>query len=584
MLGNPTYTLTKDNRNAFSGEQPMPIRRLTFCLFALFGMLPAIAFAQSPPKAEAPPPTASVAGRVTLDGQPVAGARVFLLSKVSFDKPLAGTATDAAGRFRIGGLPDGTVMFWVARGADVSENDGEAGMGKSVTLEPGEAVEDVELRLRPGGVITGRVTDAENRPVIGQTISIRQLRKNPRTGEEEPGGPGSFFFYNRIKYQTDDRGVYRVFGLPPGRYIVGVGDIKIAGQTNFNLGGRNTVPGTFHPKTTEWKEAAVIDLAAGETEEKCDISVGRPARNVTIAGKVVDDETGAPVAKLAVGLVSAEPGGSMGSFSGFSDARGEFLLTNVKPGAYQIQILSLIQSSDYVGDPMPIEVRDDDLKDVTIRVKRGVTVSGRIELDGKPETVRFDEQTIGIAATGMSPGQLPNSRSSKVAPDGSFVITGVKPNTTYFINLFQPKARQENLRILTLRRAGANLPAIRLEVGAESVTDLQIIAVRALGKLRGEIRFVGGTPDKSIQYVVVARLEGPSSNIEGYGVADERGRFLIEDLTAGTYTLKVWVTRYGQGRTPVKLASPQTATIPETGDGAVVLTVDLSNQSESKPQ
>src|SRR5438874_11902119 len=78
--------------------------------------------------------------------------------------------------------------------------DGE--QGKSVTIAEGETVEKIDFALVKGGVITGRVTDADGAPVIEQQINLLFADKKQR---------GSMLAYsNPFIYQTDDRGVYRL--------------------------------------------------------------------------------------------------------------------------------------------------------------------------------------------------------------------------------------------------------------------------------------------------------------------------------------------------------------------------------------
>ncbi len=543
--------------------------------------MPTAVFAQSAPKAD-PPPTASISGRVTLDGQPAAGAKVVVM-RDSFEQPVGKATTDAGGRFRIGGLPGGSFNLRVGYGAAVNESETEPD-GKTVTLDPGEALDDIEFKLRPGGVITGRVTDAENRPVVGQSLTILKIQKNSKTGEERPI-PVYFGFSS--DFETDDRGVYRVYGLPPGRYVVGVGDVSVNGQTRFSMGGGEVVPGTFHPKGTDWKQAAIIDIAAGTVEEKRDIAVGGKENLFTIAGRLVDDESGAPVAKMAVGLNIRVGQGTMSSFNGMSDAKGEFRLTGIKPGQYQIIAQSWDKENDYFVDPLPVEVGNQDLKDVTVRLKRGITISGHIELTGgaKPEAVPFTEYYISVRPK-PAPGERGNGRNIRVEPDGTFRLPGIRPGN-YRMSFFRIGAGgygRQDLFVVGIRRAGTELATTGFDVGNEPIDGVQVLARVASGKLRGEIRFVGGEAPKPGQYGVSLKLTAPLIEAGGYGDVDERGRFLSDDLLPGIYTVKVLRQNPNARPTEIKTFTPQTVTIPETGEATVTLTVDLSTPNEPKPQ
>lgn len=529
-----------------------------------------------------PPRTASVSGRVTLDGKPVAGAKVAVLGEGFFDPPLGKATTDAAGRFRIGGLPDGS--FTVAAGAPASVGESDTGQnnGKNITLAPGEAVEDIELKLRPGGVITGRVTDSEKLPVIDQPMTLLRFRKDQRTGEERPFP----FSYNGFggRFKTDDRGIYRIYGLPPGRYVIAVGDISLGGTTSFSFGGGgDVIPGTFHPGVTDVAQAGVIELDLGEVEEKRDIVIGAKESTFTITGKLVDDETGAPVPKMAVGVNSKVRGGISGTFNGMSDSRGEFRLTGIRSGQYDVVARSFGQESDYFAVPTPIDVRGDDVKDVTVRMKRGVTVSGRVEVTGGSGTTTFNKCFISFQMI-RKPGGPFEAKSGQIEADGTFRLSGLKPGT-YRCNLFKVGAAEFGLRVVGVRRGDLDVLVTGLEVGTDPIGDVRVSVREASGKVRGEIRFVGGTiPAGKQVYIGLRPANGEQSpGNGGGGESDQRGHFLINQLLPGNYTIQVWLQDNQQGM-ELKTFTPNLVTVPETGEATLQITVDLSSLNQPKPQ
>jgi hypothetical protein len=556
------------------------MKRLLFALLFLSLGMSAVASAQTPAKPAEP--TASVSGRVTLDGKPVAGAKVAILGDGFFDPPLGKATTDAAGRFRIGGLPDGSFTLAIAASAFVGESDTGQNNGKNITLAPGEAVEDLELKLRPGGVITGRVTDSEKLPVIDQPVTLFRFRKDQATGAERPFP----FSYNGFsgRFKTDDRGLYRIYGLPPGRYVVAVGDVALGGTTRFSMGGGgDVIPGTFHPGVTDVAQAAVIELDLGEVEEKRDVVIGAKERTFTVTGKLVDDETGAPVSKMVVGVNARVGGGIAGAFNGMSDSKGEFRLTGVKSGQYDVVAQSFGQESDYFSVPTTIDVRDDDVKDVTVRMKRGATVSGRIEVTGGTGPTAFNTYFITFQ-TLVRPGEPFNGQNRQVDADGSFRVSGLKPGT-YQCRLFKVGSTGPGLRVVSVRRGDLDVTVTGLEIGTEAVTDLRVIAREAAGKVRGEIRFVGGeVPAGSRTTISLRPTEGnqsPSSG--GRGEVDQRGRFLVEQLLPGTYTIRILLLN-NQSPTELKTFTPNLVTVPETGEATLQLTVDLSSLNQPKPQ
>lgn len=92
------------------------------------------------------------------------------------------------------------------------------GQGRIVNLGADDAVEGIDFKLTRGGVIRGRVMDAGGLPVIEERISLTQVDEK---GAAVPAA--NPVWANYMMYTTDDRGVYRLYGLSPGRYKVNSG-------------------------------------------------------------------------------------------------------------------------------------------------------------------------------------------------------------------------------------------------------------------------------------------------------------------------------------------------------------------------
>jgi protocatechuate 3,4-dioxygenase beta subunit len=102
-----------------------------------------------------------------------------------------------------------------------------------------------------GAVITGKVTTAEGEPVSGAYIGVEMVR-------DGKGGPVSRG-ETEFPVSTDDRGVYRLYGLAPGTYTV---------FTRYNLTGRiatyGAVVSTYHPSSGRETATRVAVSSGGE--------------------------------------------------------------------------------------------------------------------------------------------------------------------------------------------------------------------------------------------------------------------------------------------------------------------------------
>ena len=160
--------------------------------------------------------TAAISGVVLTDeSQP----RPLRRARVMINGPVGNTAiTEDDGTFAFKGLPPGTYTIRAVKDGYVSMDFGAKRTGRrgtSITLAQG-ATANVAISLPRGGVITGVITDFDSLPAPGVPVQILVLRFNSRNGQRE--------LIERIGVSgppvTDDRGVYRAYGLPVGDYVV----------------------------------------------------------------------------------------------------------------------------------------------------------------------------------------------------------------------------------------------------------------------------------------------------------------------------------------------------------------------------
>lgn len=158
--------------------------------------------------------------------QPLRRATVTLMST---DAPIVKTVfTDAAGRFAVPDLPGGRYSLSATKGGYVRMSYGAKRPdrpGTPVNLAEGQRLTDLTLRLPRGGVISGRILDETGGPAQGVQVRLLQYRmqQGERALTSALGG-------SLMGETTDDRGMYRLYGLPPGEYVVA------ATPRNTNIG------------------------------------------------------------------------------------------------------------------------------------------------------------------------------------------------------------------------------------------------------------------------------------------------------------------------------------------------------------
>src|SRR4030095_14731016 len=326
--------------------------------------------------------TGAISGRVMVKGEPAKNILVYLRQESSWtpsnpDDYLR-ARTDEGGRFRITGLAaDNYYVFPLAPGFVYSTHEGIGKSGRTVKVSEGEKVENVDIEIYRGGIITGRVTDSRGQPLIEMQVQISRLEEDGRWITTSSLGS------SLEMYVTDDRGVYRLYGLPVGRYLVSVGFPFSAGEV-LNSRRGTFYPQTFHPKAANESEAKVIEITEGDEIEDVNIIAPEPMPTRSISGRVINADTGQPVegVKIVYNAKLDDAGYINYWRSGvISKANGEFSLKNMSPGKYAL-IASADGESEFFSKTVVCDSRDGDVNGVEIKVRRGGSISGVVVIEG----------------------------------------------------------------------------------------------------------------------------------------------------------------------------------------------------------
>lgn len=496
--------------------------------------------AQTPAGRGAAQVPASITGRVT-DGE--RGLLGVTLSLIVAERGgpmgvVASARTDSEGHYRFESISPGRYQVYPYAPAHFTDQRGGNMLqgAKIINVLAGESVEDVDFRLTKGGVITGRVTDSDGQPVIGEQISIvlAERRDGP------PEVPLSMF----QRVLTDDRGIYRAYGLTPGRYRVSAG---VGGGTSRYGGAGRYYQRTFHPNVTVEENAAIIEVSAGSETERVDIRMGRSFKTFRAAGRIVNAETGQAVVgvRAAIARVEESGRGPTGyATSQPTDARGEFAIDGLVPGRY-VAMLAPTQVEGY-SEPTRFEVASADVRGIEVLVRQGTTVSGTVQIEGvgdRATLARLLEQVriYGFADSGSGTG-APSPPIMARASGGTFTLSGVRPGRLR-LNI------DADFRILTVSRIelnGADVTRDAITVAAGShVTGVNVVLVYGSATVRGQVAVAGGGLPPNTRVAVFARRVGGDAPFTRQTEVDARGRFQLEGLAAGAYEFQAQV--FGPG-------------------------------------
>ena len=525
----------------------------------------AVTFAQAPAKQPAPKgPRGSISGRITIKDKPVAGVMVGLRHADGvnpFDQ-LSKATTDQDGVYRITKVAAGSyyvipsVPAYVWR--DTNSNP------PTVVVGEDENVEGINYSLVRGGVITGKVTDADGRPVIQLQVDVFDADRLDKQAAMRPIYPVETGF-------TDDRGIYRVFGLPAGKYKVA------AGSGDEFASSFSTQPRSyrqvFHPDVSDVTKATVIQVSEASEVKDVDISLGRTLQTFSVSGHVISSESGLPVPNVRYGLTRIVGERSEYVSGGIaSDSRGDFVVEGLLPGKYAL-VQSANQTNDLRLETTGFEVVDENITDLPIKLVKGATISGVVVLESDDKAARsklLQLQMRGYISGG--PGYL-NSFSSMIAADGSFRFGGLQNGV---VNLtiteknmpFPPKG----FAISRIERDGTVTPRLQVKDG-ESITGVRVVVSYGTATLRGVVNVTNGALPPGARFVVQVTKPGENTLNLRPPQIDARGHFLMEGLPAGLYEVMVYVPNPGR---QIRTLTKQTVTLTDGLVTDVVFTLDLA--------
>ena len=486
--------------------------------------------------------TGSIAGRVTLGGKPAQGV-ILMLKESSADERRAlnmlmkGSAsakatTDVEGRYRFNGLAPGlyeVAAFAPALYAGDDKSD-------SVTLGDGATVDDIDFSLSKGGVITGRITTKDGRPVIMEPVQALTVDQ-PKTEES------SLRFFLGSSFTTDDRGVYRIYGLAPGRYRVSVGKSEGIFDAIGAALKRPDHPRTFYPGVTDEARAAVVDLSAGGEVSNIDIKLGEANKTYRATGRVVDADTNKPIPNVITSYRAIKADQSDLPLTGRgvpTSSAGGFQLEGLEPGQYAaFAFFGMDGPSDFYSDQVTFEVKHEDVSGLEIKAHRGVVIIGLAVIEGTSDPATLERLgQAEIFASVRSEAGAPGFARAKVSSDGTFQLRGMRPGRAQ-IHL---QELSDLLRIKRVERNGVS-QAKGIEIApGDQITDLRVVIGYASGLIRGQVNVEGAPLPKEARLSVNVLHKTDSSDTSGdpydrfeRAAVDPAGRFVIEGLIPGEY-------------------------------------------------
>lgn len=495
--------------------------------------------------------------------------------------------SDVQGRFTFRNLPYGRYTVEANKPGFVRVSYGARRYDRSgtpVTVTAEARAHDLQLRMPRGAVITGRIVDDFGQPAYGARVSIQQVRmvNGERTVTPVP------MVSSILGEMVDDRGVFRLFGLPAGDYVVsatprsvGVGDIRrmtdaeiVAARQALTLqpGSSSSTDAppapitlgfsqVYYPGVLSLNDATIITVGSGEERGNIDFAATL-VRTATISGTIIAPAGVSPQsARLFLSpkgsnnvTTSTGGGGNTMVFTSISLAStnrqinpdGTFVYPGVAPGQYTLSASASREGGTPLWAAADITIDGQPLDGVTLALSEGLTVSGTVEfdVDGVDPPDNFSRARILMLPTGGAPIQmglqagLAAGRGPQITPDRRFSIPGLVPGPHRVQATFNTPEANWILKSAIIKGQDALDVPFVLEPG-DSITDAVLTFTNRTQELSGKLSDASGRP--APDYTVVLFPEDTALWSSPRRIRTARpgtdGNYTMANLPAGTYRI-----------------------------------------------
>lgn len=442
------------------------------------------------------------------------------------------------GRFVIAGVAPGRYRLFAERKGFVRSEYGQQVPGRPgavLTLESGRTISGLVLSVFPTAVISGRIIDADRKPVAASPIAALRLVYD---GSEYRVG-------DTIRSDTSDNGDYALWGLQPGWYVLRINympnapkpgkDIKAAAEAA--AAPPEDYATLYYPSTPDPSRAQPIEVRAGG--ESVPLSFGIvPVRGRRIQGYVFNAVKGEPAQQATVRLIPRDRDELPLVIPNAASAAGEegkFEFKGVAPGSYVMRA-SWRSGGKWFVARQEVDVHEEDVEDLNLVLTPGVDVEGVVKLEDAPR-IRLEQFGVHLVSEEDSSVSVP-AGGPNVRGDGTFTLEGV------------PEGRYR-LRLVGVPE-GLYLKSAHL--GPQSVLDSHFLVARGgtPAKLQLVLSGIGGRvqgvvknrDDRRVRGATVVLVPAPAlrdqPGLFKMARSDAYGQFHFVGVRPGDYTLLAW--------------------------------------------
>jgi Carboxypeptidase regulatory-like domain len=432
-----------------------------------------------------------------LTGLPVPDVAIHLYKTGGI--PAGEAVTDSLGCFRVAGLPEGG-YYALIRKEGYSDGDANKTAGRHFHLSKDETVR-LDARMAPLGTVSGRVMDAEDRPISGARVQLRAA---------DPWGP----YANAA---TDRAGAFTLKNVEPGTYV-------LIAQSSQDPPDKHLVYATTYYPSVDFREGgAKIVVGPGAELSGEDIRL-RTVPAWRLRGRLVAPSGDPTSGASTVNAISDAEGSSESeTVVARTRADGSFEFPRLHRGRWYVTAVAPPAGAAF----REIDVVDKDIDEWELRLAEPFTLNMKIVCDPPPaNTQSKTEIRVFLIGGGNS-----DAREGSVDAKGEFSVTRVMEGRYRIVPLLGDVASMYSYYLASIRMAEGEVLGETVQLTAAS-PPITILYKADGGGVRGTVEDCA-----SARVVLVPQeraLQGLSDFIR-HAACDAGGHFEISNMRPGEY-------------------------------------------------
>jgi hypothetical protein len=473
------------------------------------------------------PATGALAGSVihAETRRALARARVTVTSPALPEPRVIITGPD--GRFEFRNLPAGAYSVTVTRTGFAAGRFGErrATAPATVPVDDGQRVTGIDVALAPAGVIAGQILDEDNQPFGGARVDALVSRQES----------GQQTLVSVATAESDDRGNFRLAGLPAGEYYVSAFDPAFA-----NVGdetGALTYTATYYPGTPLVEQATRVPVVPGVEPSRNVVFSLRIVRPARVSGHLATIDR----RQLISGAVIMSPVEGAGLVAVASRdvvilPDGTFAFRNVTPGRYQIRARGEVDpGGTALFATFTVAVDGRDVDGLSLTLSPGASVDGSLAVEAVSSPRPLSYAGIRVRAPFADGTSFGDSSTGDVGPDGSFRIRGLMAGS----HVITVEGLEYPWVLKSVTHRGQPITDLPFDVESrQEFRDVRVTITDATTDVSGVVRTdTGRAAVDAIVLVIPSSQQFWTRMSRRFGLlrTDASGRYRIRGLPAGEY-------------------------------------------------